>query len=224
MKKFLLRVAFFLVAGHSFATGASAQPYVGGSILVDIVRASGPVDNTPGSGEAIGGGLRIGVALRNQWGIDLEFVRSGDMEWQPDVRILADVTRSLPSVFAVPPNVSIFPSPQFSAETQLSTLTTMLWWRQEVNDRFDLVYLGGAAFARTATNSNVSYILPASAGVLPFPQFLEQESVAYDTGVVVGIDGGIAMTDHLRLVPGFRLISVTSRWILRSSVGLQWKF
>ena len=155
MKKSLLPFAFFLVAGLSFATGASAQPYVGGSILVDIVRASGPVDDTPGSGEAIGGGLRIGVALRNQWGIDLEFIRSGEVEWQPDVRILADVTRSLPGVFGVPPNISIFPSPQFSSETQLSTLTTMLWWRQEVNDRFDLVYLGGAAFTRTATDSTM---------------------------------------------------------------------
>ena len=226
MKKSLLPFAIFLAAGLSFATGASAQPYVGGSILVDIVRASGPVDDTPGSGEAIGGGLRIGVALRNQWGIDLEFIRSGEVEWQPDVRILADVTRSLPGVFGVPPNISIFPSPQFSSETQLSTLTTTLWWRQEVNDRFDLVYFGGAAFTRTATDSNVSYILPASAGLLPlpFPQFFEQESIGYDTGVVVGIDGSIAMTDHLRLVPGFRLISVASRWILRPSAGLQWKF
>jgi len=225
-KPLLLPFAFFLVAGLSSATRASAQPYVGGSILVDIVHASGPVDDTPGSGEAIGGGLRIGVALRNQWGIDLEFVRSGEVEWQPDVRILAELTRSLPGVFGVLPNTVIFPSPQLSSEAQLSTLTTMLWWRQEVNDRFDLVYLAGAAFTRTATKSHVSYILPASDRLvpLPFPQFFEQESIGYDTGVVVGIDGGIAMTDHLRLVPGFRLISVASRWILRPSAGLQWKF
>ena len=225
-KPLLLPFAFFLVAGLSSATRVSAQPYVGGSILVDIVHASGPVDDTPGSGEAIGGGLRIGVALRNQWGIDLEFARSGEVEWQPDVRILTEVTRSLPGVFGVLPTTAIFPSPQLSSEAQLSTLTTMLWWRQEVNDRFDLVYLGGAAFTRTATESHVSYILPASAGPfpLPFPQFFEQKSIGYDTGVVVGIDGGIAMTDHLRLVPGFRLISVGSRWILRPSAGLQWKF
>ncbi len=103
----------------------------------------------------------------------------------------------------------------------------MLWWRQEVNDRFDLVYLGGTAFTRTATDSNVSS--PSLRRVpgccrFRFPQFFEQESIGYDTGVVVGIDGGIAMTDHLRLVPGFRLISVASRWILRPSAGLQWKF
>jgi hypothetical protein len=209
MKKFLLPSALFLLGALSFATGASAQPYVGGSILVDIVQASGPIDDPPGSGEAIGGGLRIGVALRNQWGIDLEYARSGDIEWQPDARILA---------------TTIFPSPQLTVETQVSTLTTMLWWRQEVNDRFDLVYLGGAAFTRTATESNVSYILPAAPLPLPLPQFYAQESVGYDAGVVVGIDGGVAMTDHLRLVPGFRLISVSSRWILRPSVGLQWRF
>jgi len=225
-KPLLLPFTFLLVASLSSASGASAQPYVGGSILVDIVHASGPVDDTPGSGEAIGGGLRIGVALRDQWGIDLEFARSGDVEWQPDVRILTEVTRSLPGVFDVLPNTVIFPSPQLSSEAQLSTLSTMLWWRQEVNDRFDLVYLGGAAFTRTATESRASYILAASPGLLPlpFPQFFEQKSIGYDTGVVVGIDGGIAMTEHLRLVPGFRLISVRSRWILRPTAGLQWKF
>ena len=157
MKKLLLLpFAFFLVAGLSSATRASAQPYVSGSILVDIVHASGPVDDTPGSGEASGGGLRIGVALRNPWGVDLEFVRSGEVEWRPDVRILAELTRSLPGVFGVLPDTVIFPSPQLSSEAQLSTLTTMLWWRQEVNDRFDLVYLRGATFTRTATKSHVS--------------------------------------------------------------------
>src|SRR5262245_6307151 len=139
MKTRLLPFALFLMAGLSFATGASAQPYVGGSILVDIVHTSGPVDDPPGSGEAIGGGLRIGVALQQHWGVDLEFARSGDIEWQPDVRILAT------TIF---PPTTIFPTPQLTYETQLSTLTTMLWWRQEVNDRFDLVYLGGAAFTR----------------------------------------------------------------------------
>jgi hypothetical protein len=112
-KPLLLPFAFFLVVGLSSATRASAQPYVGGSILVDIVHASGPVDDTPGSGEAIGGGLRIGVALRNQWGIDLEFVRSGEVEWQPDVRILAELTRSLPGCSASCPTVSSFPLRNF---------------------------------------------------------------------------------------------------------------
>jgi hypothetical protein len=224
MKKILSSFVLFLMAGLSSATAASAQPYFGGSILADIIRTSGPVDQTPGSGEAIGGALRMGVATGDRWGVDLEFARSGEVEWQPDVSILSGVT--LPGVFGALPTTAIFPSPQISFEAQLSTLTTMLWWRQEVNDRFDLVYLGGAAFTRIATQGSVSYILPARGEVLPLPipQLFEQESVEYVAGVVVGLDGGIGMTEHLRLVPGLRMIAVGSRWIVRPSVGLQWKF
>ena len=68
---------------------AQAQgPYVGASVLTDIVRASGSDDFNSGSGEAFGGALRVGASLGSQWGVDLEFARSGDIEWEPPVAIL----------------------------------------------------------------------------------------------------------------------------------------
>ena len=106
-------------------TSADAQPYVGASFLADVIRASGPNDQ-PGSGEALGGGLRLGARLGEQWGLDVEFARSGDVEWQPDVTILAELTQSLPGVIGVLPNIAIFPQPEISVEAHLSTLTTML--------------------------------------------------------------------------------------------------
>lgn len=222
-----LRAILALLVVLSSVTSADAQPYVGASILADVIRASGPNDQQPGSGEALGGALRLGASLGDEWGVDLEFARSGEVEWRPDVSILAQLTQSLPGVIGVLPNITIFPTPEISVEAQISTLTTMLWWRQRVTEGFDLVYLGGAAFTRTVTDNRVAYgqILPAiGGGLLPLPRVFEQETVGYDTGVVVGIDGSIEMTDHLRLVPGFRLLTVASRWIVRPSAGLQWRF
>jgi hypothetical protein len=210
----------------TLATSASAQPYVGASLIADVVRASGPEDR-PGSGEAIGFALRVGTPLAERWGVDLEFARSGDIEWRPDVTILANLTSTVPSLIGVlPPEISIFPTPEIAIESQLSTLTTMLWWRQELTDRFDLVYLGGAAFTRTQTESRISYGqvgLPGRVGAV-LPRLFDQESVANDVGVIVGIDGRIGMTGHLHLVPGLRMQTVASRWIIRPSVGLQWVF
>jgi hypothetical protein len=214
----------FLLA---LGTTAGAQPYVGGAVYADIVRASGP-DDQPGSGEVIGGSLRIGTSLAAQWGVDFEVGRSGDIEWRPDVSILAELTSTVPSFVGVLPGITIFPTPEITVRSQLSTLTTMLWWRQEVSDRFDLVYLGGAAFTRTQMDSHISYpqLTVPGRGELLLPQtpIFAQESVDYHAGVVVGIDGGIEMTEHLRLVPGLRMMTVASRWIIRPSAGLQWVF
>ena len=209
------------------ASGAAAQSaYVGAAVLADVVRTSGPLDQL-GNGEAIGGALRVGASLGERWGVELEFTRSGDIEWRPDVTILAQLTPRVTEVIGVPPDIAIFPTPEISIETQLSTLGTTLWWRQNVNDRFALVYLGGAAFTRTKAESTVSYprpLLPPRGGQTIPTGLFSQETVSYDTGVNVGLDAQIGMTDHLHLVPGLRMISVSSRWIIRPAVGLQWRF
>jgi hypothetical protein len=209
------------------APDAAAQSaYVGGAVLSDITRASGTTDFQQGNGETIGGALRVGSTLGQRWGVELEFVRSGETEWRPDVTILAEVARAFPDI-ARDPSLLIYPTPEINIESRMSTLTTSLWWRQRVTDRFNLVYLGGIAFARTESETEVGYpqiaVPPGRGQTLP-TRFYEQKSVAYDTGASVGIDGDIEMTDHLRLVPGVRMLTVASRWIVRPSVGLNWRF
>jgi hypothetical protein len=212
------------------AGDADAQsPYVGASVLADVVRTSGPDDSDAGSGEAIGAAVRVGAALGPRWGVELEFVRSGEIEWHPDVTILAAGTTRRSDLFGALPDLSIlpFPSPEISVESQLSTLTTSVWWRQRVNDRFDLVYLGGVTFARSQLESEVSYASPLPGGRLGqrLPTRLyAQETTDYDTGVTVGLEGAIGMTEHLRIVPGVRMLALDSQWIIRPAVGLQWRF
>jgi hypothetical protein len=205
------------------ATTATAQtPYVGGSLIADVVRFSGSVDSdVSGSGEAIGGALRAGTSLGGRWGVDLEFARTGEIETEPDVRILQQS-------FPVTPGLFIFPQPEISTRRQASTLTTMLWWRHEVGDRFDLVYLGGAAFTRSDASLTIEFPgvpIPSPLGPLVTPsQVIDQESVSYDTGVAVGLDARIAMTEQLRLVPGLRLLTLSGGWIVRPAVGIHWVF
>lgn len=218
-------VAALLVVTN--AAGAAAQsPYVGGAVLADVVRSSGSLGQQPGNDETIGAALRVGTSLGEKWGVELEFVRSGETEWRPDVAILAGLTPTLPNFISPLPDIAIYPSPQIEIESELSTLTTSLWFRQTVNDRFSLVYLGGAAFARTETETNVDYsviALPRGGQTIP-TRLYSQEAVIYDTGLSVGLNGDIEMTDHLRLVPGIRMLNIASQWLLRPSVGLHWRF
>lgn len=211
----------------SGATGAAAQsPYVGAAVLADVVRSSGTRDQQPGNGETIGGALRVGTSLGGRWGVDLEFVRSGETTWRPDVTILANVTSRVRDVVGPAARIGIVPTPNIEVESQLSTLTTSLWVRQQVNDRFSLVYLGGVVFSRTAIETEIEYDpidLPRFALTLPTGLFAD-EAVLYDSGVSLGLDGDIRMTDHVRLVPGLRMLAIESQWLVRPSVGLHWRF
>jgi hypothetical protein len=215
-----------LVLASAVATHAQS-PYVGASLLADVVRTSGAEDSDVGNGEAIGGALRVGAALGPRWGVELEFVRTGEIEWRPDVTILATGSARRPNLFGALPEIAIFPTPEISVESQLSTLTTSVWWRQRVNDRFDLVYLGGVTFARSQLESQVNYASPVPVGrvgqQLP-TRLYAQDTTAYDTGVMVGLEGAIGMTRHLWLVPGLRMLAIDSQWIIRPAVGLQWRF
>jgi hypothetical protein len=222
-------VSMFVVCLSSFVfpTDAAAQaPYVTAAVSVDIVRGSGVRGLEPTGGEALGGTLRIGSPIGSVWGVELEVGRSGDIRRGAPVQLARWVVDSMqPPINRV---TAIFPPPAIKADSQLTSFTTALWWRQRVNDRFDLRYLGGATFARTRVRMEVDFPWQ------PFPLFdrglesvsraVEQDAVDYSVGVTVGIETGITMTDHLRFVPGVRLFSVSSSWIVRSGVGLEWTF
>ena len=216
--------ALLVVVG---ATSAAAQsPYVGGAVLADIVRSSGSLDQRPGNDETFGGALVVGTSLGERWGVELEFVRSGETEWRPDLTILAGNTTSVPGFISSLPDIAIFPAPEIEIESRLSTLTPSIWFRQNIGGRFALVYLGGAAFARTTTETNVDYrVVTTPRGGQNAPTRLYSfDSVTYDTGLSVGLNGDIEMTEHLRLVPGIRMLNIASQWLLRPSVGLHWRF
>jgi hypothetical protein len=217
------------------STASAQSAYVGASLFGDIIRVSGSsYGEFSGNGETFGGALRAGMPLGSQWGVELEFARSGEIDASPEYQILPAGLEGLigsGSLEFFPDGQFIFPIPQITSERQLSTISTLLWRSHELSDRVSLVYLGGVAFTRTELDFRVSYEdfpLPPSLGLpLPFPlprRVIESKSVSYDADVTVGFEGRIGMTEHLRFAPGIRMQTAAGGWAIRPGVGLQWMF
>jgi hypothetical protein len=215
------------------STASAQSAYVGASLFGDIIRVSGSsYGNFSGNGETFGGALRAGMPLGSQWGVELEFARSGEIDASPEYQILPAGVEGFigsGSFDFSPDGQVIFPIPQITSERQLSTIMTALWWNHEISDRISLAYLGGVSFTRTALNFRVSYdnfpLFPLGGVPFPLPRpVIESESVAYDADVAVGLEGRIGMTEHLRLIPGVRLQTAAGGWAFRPGVGLQWLF
>jgi hypothetical protein len=229
-----MRSAICVLILVTAASAAEAQEsYVGASLIGDVVRMSGSGSGSDG-GEAFGFALRLGAPLGERWGVELEFARSGEMDISPDVGIAADfATQSVGRALGMggAAGTLVFPMPQFEVQRQLSTISTMVWWEQELSERVDLAYLGGVAFTRAAWHSRVSYpgfpggipAFPAGPIVRP-PQIIDSDSVMYGADVAVGLEGRVDMTEHVRLAPGIRMQTVEGGWAIRPGVGLQWRF
>jgi hypothetical protein len=230
-----MRILTGVVLALATAGTASAQsPYVGASFVGEIVRVSGSRSGAEsGNGETFGAALRAGVPLGSQWGVELEFVRTGEVEASPGV-FLAGGSFAFESIGDSIISPTIFPSPRISSERQLSTISTLVWWNHDVSDRISLAYLGGVAFTRVDLDIEIEYDFPVPLPVpgggvpLPLPRPLpinvRSESVSYGADVVVGFEGRVGMTDHLRLVPGIRMQTAVGGWAIRPGVGLQWAF
>lgn len=221
-------LALSLVAPPAFAQGA----YVGAFLVGEIVRFD-QYDSTQdfGNGESFGFGLRLGTPVGARWGVELEYVRPGEITTDQSPRILpaiydltaVQVFPGLPTEGRYDP--LIFPSYQFRSAQRRTTMSTSLWVRQEISRRFSLVYLGGVAFGRTATEIEVTYQLnrPAILPIAPIAPVVT-ESINYDIAPMVGVEGRIRLGGQVDLVPGLRLHGAQEGWLIRPAVGLSWNF
>lgn len=233
-----MRLGFGIVLLIAAAGTASAQSaYVGASFIGDVVRASGSsFGGGAGNGETFGGALRVGTPLGQQWGVELEFARTGEIETMPGgvfPATRAEWSSQLSGGVGFPSVTTsslIFPAPRFESERRLATISTLLWWNHELSDRLSLVYLGGVTFTRSTWELHISYPdfpvppLPIPRPTILPPPNLDQKTTSYGADVAVGFEGRIGMTDHVRLVPGIRLQTIAEGWAIRPGVGLQWVF
>ena len=224
------------------APAAAQSTYVAASLLGEFSRfggldiddgdvriASGAVSR---DGETIGFDVRIGRALGEHWGVELEVARGGVNEvrrterfstasGQPTVTIpgLPELTRLLP----INP---ILPIPEFGfdleIEQQHTTFAPTAWVRQEIGDRVALAFSGGVSFNRVETEQTVRINDNRLAMFAPFPS--EIESVEYGIGAVVGAEALFNVGDHAAVTGGLRLHSVSGGWLIRPAVGLRWSF
>ena len=222
---------FGVLAPPAFAQGA----YVGAFLVGEIVRLdqydSRAEDS--GNGESLGFALRLGSPIGAKWGVELEFVRPGEITSDQVPQILPAIYQltAVPSIPGLPNQGNydplIFPpiSYEFRSTQRRSTLSTSLWVRQEISSRVSMVYLGGVAFGRTSNEVEITYTFPRQT-ILPLPPIspLINESISYDVQPMVGVEGRIRLAGKVDLVPGLRLHGAQGGWLIRPAVGLSWNF
>jgi hypothetical protein len=225
-----------LVASPAFAQ----SPYIVGSFGVDISRL-GAVEN-PGfeppsrDGEVIEGALRVGTTLGDRWGVELEFARGGDIESEASEppRILSAGPLGTSFTFTsntgpIGPTAPVIVNFRQRLEQQHQTLAALAWIRQPVGARVDLVYLGGVGFWRTAREQEIGFAFPIPfPTIVPPPRSQTTRITTYGAAPVAGFEAHLALTDHVRVIPGLRMQSIGdvegTGWMVRAGVGLGWVF
>jgi hypothetical protein len=230
------RIVLSLALAACGAGAAEAQStYVGASVLAEVTRFGSNGLSDSAGGEAFGGAIRVGTAITDRWGIDLEFTRPGEIEEENPFAYLAggfestllEITRGLTVPGAGMPRgagtISALSVP-FSATTtrRFSTFTVMPYVRQTLGSRADVLYLGGIAFVRTTSRMDFS-------GGLRFIALPADTTwVNYSAAPAVGVALRARMTDNVKLVPGVRMLAIDDAgrtgWVIRPSIGLQWAF
>lgn len=224
---------FGTIAPSAFAQGA----YVGAFLVGEIVRLDQYDSNADdsGSGESLGFALRLGTPIGAKWGVELEFVRPGEITSNQVPQILPAALYDfdfvqipgLPNQGSYDPLIYPPISYEFRSTQRRTTLSPSLWVRQEISPRFSMVYLGGVAFGRTNNEIEISYSIGRS--ILPIAQIpsiapIVSESITYDVQPMVGVEGRIRMGGKVDLVPGLRLHGAQGGWLIRPAVGLSWNF
>jgi hypothetical protein len=232
----LLRtLAALLLCGA--AAPALAQPvYVTGTIGTSttlIAHTTYDGFDDPDEDTAVTLAGRVGLNIGPRWGVELEIARALEVEQEPDARILP-VSRA--ATLGV-----VYPYFIGETETTRTTISPVAWVSHSLTSRVELAFLAGISLERTVTEQEFEppFLAPAvpvtavtslpnvrpglvdaSLSILP----RDVTTVQYDRGVVAGVDARIAVGEHLRLVPSFRMQAMSGAWALRPSVGVGWTF
>lgn len=233
----MTRVAVVTVCLFWASSGWAQSVYVGGAIAAEITKTSstksGGTTYDNGSGEAFGGGIRVGTFLTSRFGLELEHFRPGELESDAGGPIYLADNPSLAYSFMDGRFSDIsFPTlPSIISQTmrvRTSTTSAVLTARQPVGGRVELVYLGGVGFSRVVREIDYGFggfILPLAPSIQrPY----STRTTQYAAGPVVGIEVRAGMTEHAQVVAGLRVHtlgqSVVDGWMIRPSVGLSWTF
>jgi hypothetical protein len=223
-----LAVVLSLVAAAALAQ----SPYVAATVGADVSRFShstSSLTRLPSSdSEVISWSLRAGTSVGENWGVELEFVKSGRsrVEGPFGVQPLIPATGTVPGGTIIVSPLPNIPSPiafQTDVRRSHSDFDTVAWARQRVAGSVDLVYLGGVAFSRQ--RSEITQTFPTVLALFaPGGGTFRTTTINYSTRPLVGAEARIALTSHMRLVPGIRLQGLGEGWLVRPYAGLGWFF
>jgi hypothetical protein len=231
MVRTLLVCVFVMTAASVYAQ----TPYVAGTIGADVVRSSHSESNFGGNTEAgseiLSGSLRVGTSVGENWGVELEFVRSGERHDRISTNIsplaASDINVSqLLTMFnprEVPVGLTVPVAFASDVRESRTDYDATAWVRQRAAN-VDLIYLGGIAFTRQ--RAEITQTFPTVVGVFaPVPNGSFRTTVIdYAVHPLVGAEARIGLTSHMKLLPGIRLQGLSDGWLLRPYVGLGWSF
>jgi hypothetical protein len=206
--------------------------YVGASLVYDVGRFSKIDfdDDFPSAvpsvdGEAFGFNVKVGRALAERWGVEVEFARSGEIENRTR-QFAIPLPRPLPNVPSILPP---FPDFEFELETeqQHTSVAALVWWRQAIGDRVELAYLGGVAFNRVEIEQDFRVSDPRlvqwASVVAP-----EYTTIEHGVGPAIGLEADIKVGEHAAVTAGVRVhganVSGRNGWRIRPLIGLRWRF
>jgi len=220
-----------------FARLASAQTHQEAGIFVEgggfvtyearshadtnLSAVIGIVDPTTDNNTTVPGGtVGVGVFLRPFLSVRADALFEGESETSLYPTYLADL------LAGDVPSSTLLASQD--ARTRTISVQALLAYHLASARRMRLAVLGGVSFDRHRTHLSSDVFLPAIPtlpGVgrtIPAQRF-DYSVVAYNRELVVGVDGELAMGEHLALVPQFRVIGGNGSIRLQPGVNLRWR-
>lgn len=227
MRRSLIALCFMLLA----IPARAQSPYVAATIGADIARFSHTESNTfdarSSDSEVFSWSLRVGTEIGQNWGTELEFVRSNESRSSIPSGVAIPLAAGSPGTGTTVASIigAALPVGNFSADVRSShsDFDGIAWVRQRAGS-IDLVYLGGAVFSRQRTEISQTFptvlrpLLPVPGGVF------RTTTIDLSVRPLIGMEARIGLTPHVKLIPGLRLQGVTGGWLVRPYAGLGWFF
>jgi hypothetical protein len=174
---------------------------------------------TSGSSTVPGGIAGVGIFLRPFLSVRADALFEGETdEPYPLAYIAGGGLTDLPAVTRLATQTS---------RARTFAVQTLLAYHLASANRFRLAVLGGVSFNRLRTRFSTEVFIPALPvlpGVTPArpTQRIDYSFVSYNSDVVVGLDGELAIGEHLALVPQFRVVGGSGMIRLQPGVSLRW--
>lgn len=197
---------------------------IGNIVRTDSLDTELPfVDNLSPNGSSVGVALRVTQALADRWGVELEFALPGDIESeatrQTTISSTLSPTPPPPFSFQVLTPVSY----RIATRRQHLTIGTTAWFKQSIGGKTSLVYSAGVGLLRMRQELEYDFSSVIPGLTIPFPPS-GVTSISYAVAPLLGLDAQIALSEHVRLVPGIRVQPHSSMWLLRPGIGVGWTF
>jgi hypothetical protein len=208
---------FIQVGAHAASEWRAHSDRTGSPFAVSLTGADT-------SGTVAGGSVSIGHYLKPFLSVRAEAVVGGKLHGRSESRSPSGTGL----IINPPPGTPVFESVEIGStdsELRLTDIHIMLGFHLAPTRRIRLSYLAGATVRQERTHSLTTTT------VTGFPPFIapredrtSMTTTTYRTGLVVGVDAEVALTNRLAIVPHVRVVAPSGSVGVRTGVHLRLSF